>query len=506
MIKKILFFIFFLTYIPVNAAEEIRAVWLTTNYQLDWPSEVGVSDWVIERQKQELCRQLDQIKALNMNVVFFQARVRGRVFYHSDIEAQSAYLTGLASGYSRFDPLAFAVEQCHKRGLQCHAWMICMPLGGYKYIQQNNLMDFVRRNHSWITLYQEEYYLDPGAPQTSDYLASIAEEMTRLYDIDGVHLDYIRYPENAGFYPDYARFKAARTEKTRSEWRRDNISRIVYEVYDRIKKIKPWVKVSSAPLGNYNGKLGNKYQGWNCMDAAYQDVEQWLRDGKQDFIAPMMYYDSQLFYLALEDWCRRSHGKPIVPGIGVYQLEESDKVRWLQDMDNQIWWARNLHAGGYALFRARNALGNSGGVTWLLKYLNEDLAVYPPMHWVDQPAPACPINLEACEKEKGWTLSWKKPEHNLSDTSVSYHVYMLGRDVNGEITYYLLKNNVPDLYCWIENKLLATDFIGFAVSAVDRYCRESERILIDCKQAQVNVLNKYEMYKIDLFHVEKRNK
>ncbi|MEG1586244.1 MAG: family 10 glycosylhydrolase, partial [Bacteroidales bacterium] len=241
MIKNLpLLFLFLLLNLQVkaNEPEEMRAVWLTTNYQLDWPSETGVSDRVIMRQKAELVKMLNQLQHVGLNTIFFQARLKGTVFYHSAIEGQSKYQTGKAGVRSSFDALAFVVEECHKRGMKCHAWMVCMPLGGKKYIQQNGLDAFVRKNSSFITLHQGEYYLEPSAVQTADYLASIAEEMVRNYNIDGVHLDYIRYPENAALYPDRKRYDKSGKKESFAQWRRNNITNIVYTIYDRIKAVR----------------------------------------------------------------------------------------------------------------------------------------------------------------------------------------------------------------------------------------------------------------------------
>ena len=373
MAKKICF-LFLLSLFAAEwmRAEEIRAVWLTTNYQLDWPTEAGVSEPVIRRQKAELIRMLDRLKEAGLNTVFFQARIRGTVFYKSALEKQSRFLTGKAGAESEFDALAFAVEECHRRGMKCHAWMVCMPLGGKKYIQQNGLADFVRKNSSFVTWHQGEYYLEPSAPQTAHYLASIAAEMVANYAVDGVHLDYIRYPEKAGEYPDKKRYEASGKQVSLPQWRRDNITRIVYAIYDRVKEVRSEAAVSSAPLGLYDGRFGKSYYGWNAFDAGFQEVERWLREDKHDFIAPMMYYKGVMFYPFVADWCMRSYGKGVVPGLGIYRLNEKGTDWTVGEIEKQVWWSRQLGASGYALFRARNLLDDHPALYWRLQYLNEE--------------------------------------------------------------------------------------------------------------------------------------
>jgi Uncharacterized protein conserved in bacteria len=198
-------------FIPYYVLAEIRGVWITTNYQLDWPSKTGVTISVVKRQQRELIDMLNRLEEAGINTVFFQARLKGGVFYHSQIEPQSRYLTGNPNLSSPFDPLAFVVEECHRRNIACHAWIVCMPIGSRRYLEQNNLLSFYRKNSSWISAYRGEYYLEPSAPQTADYLASIAEEIVRNYDVDGIHLDYIRYPEHAADYPDKTLFRQSQT-------------------------------------------------------------------------------------------------------------------------------------------------------------------------------------------------------------------------------------------------------------------------------------------------------
>lgn len=352
-------------------SDEIRAVWLTTNYRLDWPSVAGTTPRVIERQKQDLIRILDQLAEVGINTVFFQSRIRGEVFYDSSIEQQSQFLTGSNGVKSDFDPLAFAVEECHRRKMTCHAWMVCMPLGGKKYIARHALDKTLARNREFVTLHDGEYFLEPSDPRTADYLADIAGEIVSNYKVDGVHLDYIRYPEKAASYPDQQRYARSGKKKPLAQWRRDNITHIVYTIYNKVKSVNPDVQLSSAPLGVYNGRFGKHYYGWNAFEAGYQEVERWLQEDKHDFIAPMMYYKGAMFYPFVIDWCKRSYGKPVVPGLGIYRLNEPGSNWDLNEIEKQIWWSRHLGASGYALFRAGNLLNDFPALLWRIRYLNE---------------------------------------------------------------------------------------------------------------------------------------
>ncbi len=185
---------------------EMRGVWLTTLNGLDWPSSKATSTEGIERQKQELRDILDILKVANFNTIVMQARIRSSVIYPSKIEPWDACLTGKTGGDPGYDPMAFAVEECHKRGMQIHAWVVAIP--GAKFAQaktQGKTALHIRKPQLCLKT-SEGYMLNPGVPETADYLADICEELTRNYDIDGISLDYIRYPEKQLRYNDAATY------------------------------------------------------------------------------------------------------------------------------------------------------------------------------------------------------------------------------------------------------------------------------------------------------------
>ncbi|MDD2476718.1 MAG: family 10 glycosylhydrolase [Dysgonamonadaceae bacterium] len=216
-------------------ATEVRAVWLTTNYGLDWPK--NRTD--IDIQKKELISILDDLKKYNFNTILFQVRARGEVLYRSVIEPMSSFIATPTYGQESFDPLAFAIEECHKRGLACHAWIVTYPLGSNRHVQDLGNQSVIRKNPSIAVKYKNGWFLDPGNPQTDDYLLSIVNEVVTNYDVDGVHFDYIRYPDQSTRFPDRTTFNKYGKGKTIANWRRENINRFVTKMYDSVKKIKP---------------------------------------------------------------------------------------------------------------------------------------------------------------------------------------------------------------------------------------------------------------------------
>ena len=231
---------------------EVRAVWLTTLQGLDWPRTFQP-----EQQKRDLIRILDQYQQANINTVLLQTRVRGTTIYPSAIEPWDPCFTNTPGKSPGYDPLQFCINECHKRGMECHAWIVTIPIGkangyGCKQLRQK----YPRR----IIKIGEEYYMNPELSETGDYIADICREVTRRYDIDGIHLDYIRYPETW-------KFKYSR------EQGRQNITSIVRKIYRAVKGEKPWVKLSCSPIGKYDDLSRFRSNGWNAYSAVCQDAQ-----------------------------------------------------------------------------------------------------------------------------------------------------------------------------------------------------------------------------------------
>lgn len=399
---------------------EIRAVWFTTNWGLDWPRNPARNREEMARQKEELCSLLDRVKAMNLNTVFFQTRLRGDVIYPSSYEPWNYILTGRSGGNPQYDPLAFAVEACHERGLQCHAWMVCMPLGSDKLVKAHGKNSVVSKHPAWCKMLDGEWYLNPGVPQTAGYISQLAGEIVSKYDVDGIHLDYIRYPDAADRFRDSDTFKKyGRKDQTLQAWRRENITRMVYAVYDEVKRLKPWVKVSSSPLGKHNTLNHYSAEGWSGIETVHQDAQRWLLDGKQDFVAPMIYFKDQNFYPFLYDWIKNKGDRFVISGLGAYRMA-ADEGNWsLSDFIRQITLGRVLKVDGQAFYRLENLTGNLKGVCDRLKSdLYRYPALFPPLTYLDSIPPVPVSGLRVGREEGDFRLSW-----SASDDQRGYVVY-----------------------------------------------------------------------------------
>ena len=214
---------------------------VTTFRGLDWPTTQVKSEADIALQKKELTDILDQLQAVHINTVIFQTRVRGNLIYPSDIEIWCESLTGKAGGNPGYDPLAFAIEECHKRGMELHAWMVAVPLGSDEVHKEMGAQSITKRYPHLCKRFRNHWYLNPGHPDSQKYLASLVNELLTRYDVDGVHLDYIRYPDRPQRFPDATDYRKYGKGKELYQWRRDNITRLVRGVYEEVKRLKPWV-------------------------------------------------------------------------------------------------------------------------------------------------------------------------------------------------------------------------------------------------------------------------
>ena len=263
--------------------KEIRGVWLTTVYGLDWPHQPATNSLTREKQQRDLIDILDRLQDANFNTVFLQVRLRGDVIWRSDIEPASKIFSGKYGLMPGYDPLTFVIEECHKRGMECHAWFVTFPLGTDKNVKEQGKRSVVKRHPKLCKRHNGEWYLDPGVPETSDYILSLVKEIVKGYDIDGIHFDYIRYPEQAKSFPDKVLYRKSGKKLSLSEWRRANINKMMSCIYDWVKSVKPWVQVSSAPLGKYNRIERVPNAGWTAYDTNGDQIKNKFAESAGDF-------------------------------------------------------------------------------------------------------------------------------------------------------------------------------------------------------------------------------
>ena len=451
---------------------EERAVWLATIGGIDWPKTKATDPASTERQKQELISILDRLQQANINVVILQTRVRGSVIYPSNIETWDETITGRAGRAPSYDPLAFAIDECHRRGMELHAWLVSIPLGTSQRQKSYGTMSVTRTHPTLTKTVGGEVFMIPGQPGTADYIASIAREITERYDIDGINLDYIRYPESSYRFNDDNLYKAASTSMTKADWRRDNITRIVRRVHDEVKALKPWVKLSSSPVGKYRSLTRYRSGGWDCYDGVYQDPQAWLRDNIQDMLFPMMYFLGDNYYPFLYNWEENRYGHPIVPGLGIYFLDPKEGRWQLNDVRAEMHAARDTGIGGIAFYRSEYLIRNFKGI---YDATCEEFFPYPalttPMTWSGHTTtPTQPTNL----KYKDGIITWNYSQPTTDGRWSIVHFNIYGSNhypVDITRAENLLAQRIPQTQYTIAGRALTKSF--YAVTAVDRFGNES---------------------------------
>ena len=455
---------------------EIRATWITTLGGMDWPRNKATNANGIRRQQQELRDILDQLKEANFNTVMLQTRLRGDLIYPSAFETFPEALTGKTGRNPGYDPLAFAIEECHKRGMELHAWIVTIPIGNHRQIKLLDKYSVVRKNRKICKQYQGSWYLDPGHPGTADYLAGIVREIVSRYDVDGVHFDYIRYPENARRFPDKDTHRKYGKGKDLKQWRRENITAIARRLHAEVKQLKPWVKVSSSPVGKF--KDTNRYSsfGWNAYETVYQDAQGWLKEGIHDALFPMMYFKDNHFYPFALDWKENDNGRWVVPGLGIYFLSPKEQDWPIDEVSRQLHFTRQTGLAGHAYFRNRFLLDNVKGIFDELKNdFYTTPALVPPMTWQDSIAPTAPTEPFYELQDNGEVkLAWSASKDN-HDLPVVYHLY-------ASSNYPVDTNNANNLLATYlkGNQITLPDGEGyFAVTAADRYGNESAPLALN---------------------------
>ena len=373
-----------------NPKYEVRAVWLTTIGGIDWPHSYSQSVHSAEKQKREFRNILDRLREANINTVLLQTRVRGTMIYPSQYEPWDGCLSGFPGRSPGYDALQFAIDECHKRGMELHAWVVTIPMGKWDALGCKSLR---KKFPGLVKKIGTDGFMNPEDSRTGDYLANICREITRNYQVDGIHLDYIRYPETWNI-------------KVSREKGRSYITDIVRKIHDAVKSEKPWVKMSCSPIGKYDDLSRYWSHGWNAYTKVCQDAQGWLKSGYMDELFPMMYFRNEQFYPFAIDWAEQSDGKIVVPGLGIYFLDPKEGKWNLDDVTGEMYHLRNLGMG-HAFFRTKFFLDNQKGIQDFTKNeFNLYPSLVPPMKWECDKHPLPPTNLHVKSNEGKIVLTW----------------------------------------------------------------------------------------------------
>ncbi len=298
---------------------EMRATWLTTVWRLDWPSvtvpaATGTNDAArqsaIQQQKNDLIKILDGLKAANMNTAFMQVRSMCDAMYRSSYEPWSQFISSVRGADPGYDPLAFAIEEAHKRGIELHAWLNPYRYSSSQTTHGETAMDYYNTHRDWLLAYDSyAKILNPGLPEVVLQIKKVIGEIVNNYDVDGIVFDdyFYAYGGTSSTLDAAAQTLYKPAGKDLGDWRRENVNRMIAAVYDTIQKVKPYVTFGVSPFGTWTtdavvaakrgiplptgvGTTGNMYAEIYCDPVA------WLEEGTVDYISPQLYWTTYSAY------------------------------------------------------------------------------------------------------------------------------------------------------------------------------------------------------------------
>jgi len=401
---------------------EFRGVWVATVQNIDWPSKKGLNS---DRQKQELTNIFDEHQKSGMNAIMFQIRPSADALYAKSSEEWSMFLSGKqgVAPSPLYDPLEFAIQEAHLRGMELHAWF-------NPYRATNDLIDantsqrhITRTKPEWFFTYAGKKYFNPGIPEVRQYIVSIIMNVVRNYDIDGVHFDDYFYPyPGKEILPDSLAYAAYGSNKFPSieDWRRNNVDMLIKELNDSIHTEKKFVKFGISPFGIWRNKkddaLGSETNGLSGYSALYADARKWLSEGWIDYINPQVYfpfkYPAAAYEKLVDWWSNNAYGRHIYIGQGVYRAtEQRDGWKQKNQLPEQVRYLRkNPRVQGSVYFSSKSLTNNLAGFQDSLRQdLYRSKALIPTMIWLDAIPPQSPLKL-AVKRSKGSNeLTWESP-------------------------------------------------------------------------------------------------
>jgi uncharacterized lipoprotein YddW (UPF0748 family) len=379
----------------------MRGLWIATVANIDWPSRSNLAP---AAQRAELADILDRAAAAGINAVMLHVRPAGDALYESSLEPWGAMLTGTQGASPGYDPLAFAITESHKRGIELHAWVNPFRAGNTADTVRMVAPHLFKSRRDLIRVYGTNIWMDPGEPDVQDHSMRVITDIVTRYDVDGIHADDYFYPyqitDNAGRvvpFPDDATYSRYSTGLPRDDWRRANIDRFVERMYREVHAIKPAVKVGLSPFGIWRPGFPPGITGLDAWSTIYADSRKWLQQGWVDYLAPQLYWATTgpQSYPALLDWwlSQNPMGRHVWPGLAAYRVNDGTASAFsLQEIPGQITQTRaRPGSSGNILYNTTWTLKRNGLAALLAQDLYRNSAFIPAAPWLDATPPAAPM-------------------------------------------------------------------------------------------------------------------
>lgn len=386
---------------------EFRGVWIATVANIDWPSRPGLT---AEQQKKELLALLDRVAQLHFNVVIFQVRPMADALYQSQLEPWSEFLTGRMGESPGYDPLAFAIEAAHARGLELHAWF--NPYRARHPSSRSPISEqhVIRRHPEWVKEYGTHHWMNPTHPDVPAHTLAVIRDVVRRYDVDGVHIDDYFYPYRERgsdgrplLFPDddtWQRYLQHGGQLARDDWRRAAVNAFVRDMYREVKLLKPWVKVGISPFGIWRPNHPPGIAGLDQFAELYADAKLWFEEGWCDYFAPQLYWPiaqpRQSFPKLLAWWSEQNkQRRHLCPGLYTSRVKDNaaDQKGWpAREIVDQIELTRR-HNGvnGVIHFSVKALRDNPDRLNDHLARLYAEPALVPAVEWS---APSLPLGMK----------------------------------------------------------------------------------------------------------------
>ncbi len=471
---------------------EVRSVWMATVWALDWPSSTSSTT----AQKNEMVKYLDVLQKNNFNAVYFQVRTMSDAFYKSSYEPWSSYLTGTRGKDPGWDPLAFVVEECHKRGMECHAWV-----NPYRFSTGSNwstAQDQALKSAGMLLAYTKSdgkttTILNPGLELVRKRIVDVCKEIISNYDVDGLVFDDYFYPEgipvtsSAG---DYDLWQKSGASMTFGDWRRNNVNQMVADVYKMVQQQKPYVRFGISPAGAActSAAVAAKHGIDRCpvasdwqYDGIFSDPVAWLEAGTIDYISPQLYWKTNHktnpFGPMTKWWSyvAKHFGRHHYASHSISFLNSSNTTSDWEEIGKQVQFSRDYtenEAPGAVFYSAAYVTGKkqSGFGEWLQVNKFQNKALTPAIDWKKSDLEK--MQVSALSK-RATVLSWAGVDN------VRYSVYAVPESVNVETldsnipAEYLLGVSYKTTYTMPDDKKSG---YNYAVCVLDRYGNEYEPV------------------------------
>jgi uncharacterized lipoprotein YddW (UPF0748 family) len=474
----------------INPKREFRGIWVATVTNIDWPSRPGLS---VDQQKQEFIALLEYHKGNGLNAVILQVRPAADAFYAKSREPWSKWLMGRqglapAAGY---DPLEFAINEAHSRGMELHAWF-----NPYRATMSANEVvspdHYTRKHPEWFFMYAGKKQFDPGIPEVREHIVQVILDVVKGYDVDGIHFDdyFYPYPVAGQRINDAATFATYNNGMTNiNDWRRNNVDVLIKELDDSIHHYKKHVKFGISPFGIWKNDFedvdGSETKGLSNFSALFADSRRWVKEGWVDYINPQIYFSftrkAAPFGTLVDWWSNNTYGRHLYIGQAAYLVNQKAEAAWRmpEQLPDQIRYIRdNNRVQGSVFFSSKSfsTIARAAGDSLRLNIYKYP-ALPPQMPWLDEIVPNAPQSFSALAISTGVELKWEAPlAASDGERASGYVIYRFneGEKISVADPKNIIKISFENFVYFLDTNIEKGMRYNYLITALDRLKNESD--------------------------------